>query len=704
MAEVALATAPDLVLPLRELTGLNLPDLHLSDLRMLPLPKSIRIPQGLPLPPGVRLPSEIQLPRLGQPVKPGSHVGPFSPAPGHIAEPGPEVPEPAPGSAPEAPAAPDNESVPAPADPAAPGAEVPAAAPETPAIPDIKTDPRTPALAPNAVPGDLADKVGAQVKELSRDTPFSMVALTAPQLVGTTALIRAKRADGGWGPWYPTEAVDTPAKKPGRTGTEPIYVGNTKSVQILVTRKNAAQPVDAPAVPNAQPVPNAPAPDAQVVPARPEPAPFTDHSGDPAQINLEKLAAVLIDPGRGAADENLTQVAAALPGGGPKVISRAQWGADESLRCEEPTYDDAVNAITVHHTAGRNDYTPSESAGIVRSIYNYHAKTLGWCDIGYNALVDKYGQIFEGRYGGLDRPVEGAHAGGFNINTAGVAFMGDHETEPPTEDAIQAMGKFIGWRSKIAGVDPEGSTTMYSEGSDYTRYALGQAVKLPNIFAHRDVGNTTCPGDAAYDLMDRLRSIAETVAGKTSAPAPKPTRPGPQQNAGSPAPGTSNQADLASLADLTTKLLGMLDKSPVAKYYDASGGPNGPLGQAKSEPQPTPDGGQYAEFVNGNLYSAPDGKVFAVVGKILERFLQLGAGTGVLGVPTTSEYPVEDGVRTDFQNGSLIFSQLTGLVTTVMKNFTGGQDPIPAPIPAVLNHEQQAAPIPAAIPEPAAGP
>lgn len=695
MAEVALATAPDLVLPLRELTGLNLPDLHLSDLRMLPLPKSIPIPQGLPLPPGVRLPSEIQLPRLGQPVKPGTHVGPVSPAPGLIAGPGPEVP--APDSAPEAPAAPESE-------PAAPNAEVPAAAPATPALPDIKADPRTPALAPNAVPGDLADKVGAQVKELTRDTPFSMVALTAPQLLGTTALIRAKRDDGGWGPWYPTEPVDTPGKKPGRTGTEPIYVGNTKSVQILVTRKNAAQAVDAPNAPAAQPVPNAPAPDAQVVPARPEPAPFTDHSGDPAQINLEKLAAVLIDPGRGAADENLTQVAAALPGGGPKVISRAQWGADESLRCEEPTYDDAVNAITVHHTAGRNDYTPSESAGIVRSIYNYHAKTLGWCDIGYNALVDKYGQIFEGRYGGLDRPVEGAHAGGFNINTAGVAFMGDHETEPPTEDAIQAMGKFIGWRSKIAGVDPEGSTTMYSEGSDYTRYPLGQAVKLPNIFAHRDVGNTTCPGDAAYDLMDRLRSIAETVAGKTSAPATKPTRVGPQQNAGNPVPGNSNQADLASLADLTTRLLGMLDKSPVAKYYDASGGPNGPLGQAKSEPQPTPDGGQYAEFVNGNLYSAPDGKVFAVVGKILERFLQLGAGTGVLGLPTTGEYPVEDGVRTDFQNGSLIFSQLTGLVTTVMKNFTGGQDLLPAPIPAVLNHEQQAAPIPAAIPEPAAGP
>ncbi|MFB7720718.1 N-acetylmuramoyl-L-alanine amidase [Nocardia sp. NPDC056100] len=725
MAEVALASAPDLVLPLRELTGMNLPDLHLSDLRMLPLPASIHIPPGLA--PGLGLPSEIPLPRLGRPGMPGAgnYVNPGG-APGFIAAPGPEVP----------------------------GADTgnPSPAPKPVQKPDLTGDLNTPALAPNAVPNELVNKVGAQVKELSRDTPFSMVALTAPELVGTTAYIRAKRSDGGWGPWYDSEAVDTPAKKPGRTGTEPIYVGKTKSVQILVTKKNTgravAAPVDPPAAqdvpanpapeaapgaqaapepapnapanpeaqpapaanPDAQPVPNAPAnPDTLATPAQPEVAPFTDH-GDPAQINLEKLAAILIDPGRGAADENLNRVAAPLPGGGPKVISRAQWGADESLRCEEPTYDDAVNAITVHHTAGRNDYTASESAGIVRSIYAYHAKTLGWCDIGYNALVDKYGQIFEGRFGGLDRPVEGAHAGGFNINTAGVAFMGNHEEEAPTEEAMQAMGNFIGWRAKVAGIDPEGKTTMYSEGSDYTRYPLGQAVKLPNVFAHRDVGNTTCPGDMAYDLMDRIRSLAENVAGKPSGPPPpqqqRPTQTRPQRNAGNqqqPQSNPSSEADLATLADLTTKLLGMLETSPVAKYYEASGGPNGPMGQAKSEPIATANGGQYAQFVNGYVYSTPDGQAFAVVGKILERFLQLGAGTGALGLPTSGEYPVQDGVRTDFQNGSLIFSQITGIVTTVLKNLGAGQGQGPAPIPAMLGNGQQADPIPAAIPEAAAG-
>ncbi|WP_230329232.1 N-acetylmuramoyl-L-alanine amidase [Nocardia aurantiaca] len=713
MAEVALSSAPDIVLPLRELTGLNLPDLHLSDLRMLPLPKSIPIPPNLI--PGVQLPSEIPLPQLNNgsqppapprparptvsgslpnatPVTPGSArlTTPAAGTPGFIAEPGPEVPRPPATPGTETSSAPtDPAATPAPTAPPTPGAAATAPGGDTPVapadsgtrapipsadnpaaagphqVPGLTSDLRTPALNPGAVPTDLIDKVGAQVKELTRDTPFSMVALTAQDLVGTTTKIRAQRPDGTWGPWYDAETEngkDRPAAGK-RTGTEPIYVGNTKTVQMLVTRKPAA--------------------------AAAQPGPLDDGSADPAQVDLEKLAAVLIDPGRDSIDQNLSSVAAPLPGGGPKVITRAQWGADESLRCEEPTYDDGVSAITVHHTAGRNDYTKAESAGIVRAIYSYHAKTLGWCDIGYNALVDKYGQIFEGRYGGLDRPVEGAHAGGFNINTAGVALMGDYEDEAPTDVSIQAIGQYIGWRAKVAGIDPEGSTTMYSEGSDYTKYALGQAVNLPNIFAHRDVGNTTCPGDAVYALMDKIRQIAEDTARGTNTPAqPNPVQTRPGQNAGnplpSPAPDTGDHVDLAALADLTQRILNMLDRSPVARYWNEQGGANGPLGQPKAEPIALADGGQYGQFTNGYVYASPTGQIFTVVGKILERFLQLGAGTGILGLPTSNEYPVPDGVRTDFQNGALIFNKLTGIVTTVLKNYGAVQDPAPGkPIPAL---------------------
>jgi uncharacterized protein with LGFP repeats len=537
------------------------------------------------------------------------------------------------------------------------------------------TTPDTPALSPGAVTPELMSQVGAQVKELSSDTPFSMVALTARQLADTAATIRARQPDGTWGPWYDTEPVDThrtDRSGPGATdGTEPIYVGDTKAVQVLVTRKQAAA---GPIQPVAQPAPSADD-------AAQQPAPRSD---DPAPQAAD-LTAVLIDPGRGAADGSLHNVAAALPGGGPSVITRAQWGADESIRCDEPTYDDGLGGVTVHHTAGRNDYSKSESAGIVRAIYTYHAKTLGWCDIGYNALVDKYGQVFEGRFGGLDRPVQGAHAGGFNENTSGVALMGNYESEQPTEAAIEAIGAFVGWRTKIAGLDPKGNTTMVSEGTSYTPYAQGEAVQLPVVFAHRDVGNTTCPGDAAYALMDRIRDIAAGTPGASGGQDSRPT--------------ASGESDVANLAALTTKLLNMVQENIIARHWSQSGGPNGPLGAVRSDVLPAAEGRQYAKFSNGYVYTAADGQVVEVLGTILDRFLQLGADTGVLGLPLRNAYPVPDGLRADFERGSLILNQLTGIVTTVWKTYndTYREETHRNPIAA-----QVSAPIPPNAPAPAA--
>ncbi|MEV6334631.1 N-acetylmuramoyl-L-alanine amidase [Nocardia vinacea] len=724
LAEVVLTTAPDITLPLRELTGLDLPDLHLSDLRMLPIPESIPVPQGLPLPPGVELPKEIPLPKLdpGQSTPsqsvPGQTV-PGQPLPGQTV-PGQPLPaqtipgQPLPGQT--VPGQPlPAQTIPGQPLPAqtVPGQPLPAQTIPGQTIPDqgstpgqptqgrasaaafiadpaqLEPDvtPDTPALSPGAVPPELLSQVGAQVKELSRDTPFSVVALTAHDLVNTKALVRARQSDGMWGPWYDTEAVDTRRNDQaigGTTGTEPIYVGNTQSVQILVTRKPAVAAAPRPPV----------AGDAEgAVPMLPTPA--AGRSDDPAQT-AAALTAVLIDPGRGAIDGALNNVAAALPGGGPNVITRSQWGADESIRCEEPTYDDQLGGLTVHHTAGRNDYTRAESAGIVRAIYTYHAKTLGWCDIGYNALVDKYGQIFEGRFGGLDRPVQGAHAGGFNENTSGVALMGNYESEEPSEEAINAIGRFIGWRSKIAGLDPKGYTTMYSEGTEFTSYAQGEAVQLPVVFAHRDVGNTSCPGDSAYADMDRIRDIAAGISapsGTSTKPQQRAQVPTTQQPQMQTAPQT--QTDIATLAALTAKLLGMVNQNVIAKHWADKGGPDGPLGAAASEPLPAAQGQQYAKFVNGYVYTGPNGQVFEVMGAILDRFLALGGDAGLLGLPTSNSYSVPNGLRTDFQYGSLILNQLTGIITTVWKTYNDtyqqqvnrnqvGQvvAPAPEPVPA----------------------
>nr|WP_228539131.1 N-acetylmuramoyl-L-alanine amidase [Nocardia sp. XZ_19_385] len=860
LAEVVLSSVPDITLPLRELTGLELPDLRLSDLRRLPLPASIQVPEDLPVPPGVELPRQIPLPRLdsgqndpgqysipgqspssapaappaanGQPAPaqsfdstgltpgpaaavpgqtppasgripgntatvpgqtpqassqipgntaavPGQNSAPASPLPasnpaqtsnapmafdqssveallGMIptvtsqipaqagagdpawsaqspARPGHTTATPPQGGQPADPRIPsttrfvgdpaDGDTAPGTTDftPPAPGTTdfvgdptAPTAQPipgTGPSTTDLANDPTptkpngpifgpetsldTPALTPGAVSPEVLQQVGAQVKELSRETPFSVVALTAKDLAGTKALVRAKQPDGSWGPWYESEPVDTHRNDRGaasRTmGTEPIYVGATKAVQILVTRKDAVQ--GAPQSPAAEPAPIA-TPQGELQ--------FPSNEEIFGQDVLSPLTAVLIDPGRGAIDSSLTQVAADLPGGGPNVISRAGWGADESIRCEDPTYDDFLGGLTVHHTAGRNDYDKSESAGIVRAIYAYHAKTLGWCDIGYNALVDKYGQIFEGRAGGLDKPVQGAHAGGFNENTSGVALMGNHVSEPPSDAAIDAVGRFVGWRSKVAGLNPQGSTVMESEGTEFTPIPQGGTINLPIVFAHRDVGNTTCPGDAAYAVMDRIREIA------ADAPGPAPRASQQQRKANSapsnmgpaaPGPQADPQAaeDAEKLAALTERLLGMLDNNAIAKHWAAKGGANGPLGAPRSEPMPAARGGQYAKFVNGYVYNPPNGQVFEVAGNILDRFLELGGDNGMLGFPISNVYPVLNGLRSDFLNGSLIVNELNGIVTTVWKEMNA--DPYAAgTVPEAV---EVATPAPAVVPAPA---
>src|SRR6266511_2068602 len=112
----------------------------------------------------------------------------------------------------------------------------------------------------------------------------------------------------------------------------------------------------------------------------------------------------------------------------PAIFTRLSWRANEAIRRGPPRYASSVQFALVHHTAGSNSYTASQSAAIVRGIEVYHVKGNGWDDIGYNLLVDKYGQVFEGRYGGVDRNVVGAHSLGFNTGSVGVSVLGDYGT------------------------------------------------------------------------------------------------------------------------------------------------------------------------------------------------------------------------------------------------------------------------------------
>jgi N-acetylmuramoyl-L-alanine amidase len=190
----------------------------------------------------------------------------------------------------------------------------------------------------------------------------------------------------------------------------------------------------------------------------------------------------------------------------PPVVPRLSWGADESIRRGPPSYATGVRFAVVHHTAGRNDYTRGEAAAIVKGIQLFHVQGNGWNDIGYNFLVDRFGTVYEGRFGGVDRDVVGAHAQGFNTGSVGIALLGTYGDTKPSAAALDAIARLVSWRLDLAHVDPTSFLTFISGGSN--RYASGVPVLLSAVTGHRDTGFTECPGDA---LEARLPAIAGTA-------------------------------------------------------------------------------------------------------------------------------------------------------------------------------------------------
>ncbi len=346
--------------------------------------------------------------------------------------------------------------------------------------------------------------------------------------------MRAKKPDGSWGPWYEAENLDGVGD--GSTGAARHRPGLRRPHHHGADRGDPPGRRHGVAAAEAGCKRKPAGPDLGYIPA---------NTNQPFGQNVN---AVLISPPQAPIGDLPLPNAVTPPGQPPNIITRAQWGADESMKCPNTVYDDGVRAGIVHHTAGSNDYRPQDSAAIVRSIYAYHTRTLGWCDIAYNALVDKYGQVFEGRAGGMDRPVEGAHTGGFNKNTWGVAMLGNFDVEPPTPIQLRTVGRLLGWRLGIDHVDPRGTVVLTSDGGSFTHFPTGATPTLPSIFTHRDVGNTDCPGNAAYAVMDQIRDIAA----RFNEPLPPP-----------------------SLKDL-------LRGGAILAKWESMGGDNSPLGAPRS--------------------------------------------------------------------------------------------------------------------------
>ncbi len=189
------------------------------------------------------------------------------------------------------------------------------------------------------------------------------------------------------------------------------------------------------------------------------------------------------------------------------ILTRCEWGADESLMSWAPQYY-PPQKLTVHHTATTNgDVDP---AATVRAIYRYHAVDRGFGDIGYQYLLDESGRVYEGRYSGTDpspgedatgNVVTAAHVGGYNSGNTGIALLGTLTAVPAAPAARDALERLLGELSARHGIDPHGATT-------YVNPVNGVEKAVANISGHRDWAPTECPGDQLYVELPAIRDAA----------------------------------------------------------------------------------------------------------------------------------------------------------------------------------------------------
>ena len=192
----------------------------------------------------------------------------------------------------------------------------------------------------------------------------------------------------------------------------------------------------------------------------------------------------------------------------PKIVTRAQWGADESLRSGGVSYGQ-VRCAFVHHTVNGNTYSRSQAPALVRGIYYYHTRVNGWRDIGYNFLIDRFGTIYEGRYGGVTKAVIGAQVLGFNSMSTGVALIGTFDSVAPSKAALSSLEHLLAWKLDLSHLNPLGTARALCQTTQ--KYRAGQWVSLPVISGHRQVNYTDCPGTVLFGMLPGIRTAVAGI-------------------------------------------------------------------------------------------------------------------------------------------------------------------------------------------------
>ncbi len=357
---------------------------------------------------------------------------------------------------------------------------------------------------------------------------FSLVGLRLPD--GAAAAVRHRRGGQQWSEWHsvhvhPGEGPTDPEAPDGPTQPDPP--------------EGASDDPDAALEVDAEDAGDDPLRDEQ---GRWHSLPVWTGPADELQLRVagaepEDVGVVLVD-GLGQnrtlgerASDAVSAVADAVRGSGrpavaspsqPRIVSRSEWGARAS---GSPSYASEARAAVLHHTVNGNAYSAAQAPAVVRSIQSYHLDGNGWKDIGYNFLIDRFGTIYEGRAGGITRPVIGAHAGGSNAGSIGVAFMGQHHASlsRPAYAPLPAAAEgsaidLVSWLFSVHGIDAETATSLPG-GTTFPAWSN-------RILGHGSVSPTSCPGSG---VNARLPTIRAGVLAETPEPEPELTVDAPSE-------------------------------------------------------------------------------------------------------------------------------------------------------------------------------
>jgi uncharacterized protein with LGFP repeats len=341
----------------------------------------------------------------------------------------------------------------------------------------------------------------------------------------------------------------------------------------------------------------------------------------------------------------------------PNIVTRREWGADPDLgdACWEPIYGRSARAVVVHHTVNSNDYSRTDAPAVVRSILAYHTQSQGWCDIGYNFLVDRFGRIYEGRRGGIRLPVRGAHAGDYNTDTVGISMIGDYDKVPPTRRLKNAMVRLIGWRLGTSYTPIYGRTRINDR-------------RLPHIMPHGNVMSTACPGRYGYALLAELRQRVRSYLSAYDSPIKERAAEIGRRTTGRIFVGE----EWTKNGFVTTFEQGQMLAKPGLGAHWLSGrilgayrhfGGRRALGFPKTDALPMGSTGVTRMiFEHGRFYKTGAKRPRLLVGRILLRWIKVGGVGGALGAPLTSVISTPEQDRARFEHGRITLNKVNDTI------------------------------------------